>query len=161
MEIFPAIDLKDGKCVRLAQGNFEAVTIYEDDPLLVARRFMDAGVTWVHIVDLDGARDGQVRQTDIIKKLAQKVPVSIQAGGGIRDKRDIEALLEAGVKRVVVGSLAVKETALVTGWLQKHGPDRVVLAFDVRLDEAKEPEIVINGWTSGSLQSLWDVLKIY
>jgi phosphoribosylformimino-5-aminoimidazole carboxamide ribotide isomerase len=161
MEIFPAIDLQNGQCVRLAQGNFEAVTIYEDDPLLVARRFMEAGVSWVHVVDLDGAREGQVRQSAIIKNMAQKVPLSIQAGGGIRDERDIEALLDAGVKRIVIGSLAVKETTLVKSWLQKYGSDRIVLAFDVRLDEANEPEIVINGWKSGSLQSLWGILKIY
>ncbi|HEU0117797.1 MAG TPA: 1-(5-phosphoribosyl)-5-[(5-phosphoribosylamino)methylideneamino] imidazole-4-carboxamide isomerase [Alphaproteobacteria bacterium] len=138
MKIFPAIDLKNGHCVRLTQGDFAAVTVYESDPVKQAHKFAAAEAEWLHIVDLDGAK-----------------------GGGIRDEKTIEELLGAGIKRVVVGSLAVKNVELVKSWLKKFGPDAIVLAFDVRLSDIGEPELLTHGWQAGSQISLWNILDQY
>ncbi len=161
MDIFPAIDLKNGQCVRLTQGDFDTATIYESHPALQALKFAEAGAKWLHMVDLDGAKVGEMQQFDVIASVAQKTPLKIQVGGGIRDEKTIEKLLEAGVKRVVIGSLAVKDQPLVQGWLRQFGPKRIVLAFDVRLNAENEPEILTHGWQSGSGQSLWDILSAY
>jgi phosphoribosylformimino-5-aminoimidazole carboxamide ribotide isomerase len=160
MKIFPAIDLKDGQCVRLTQGNFKTAKIYETDPELQAYKFADAGAEWLHMVDLDGARKGKIQQFSVIANLAKQVPMKIQVGGGIRDKETIEKLLSAGVKRVVIGSLAVKNRPLVLEWLREFGPEHVVLAFDIKLTD-NEPEILTHGWQSGSQQLLWDTLDAY
>lgn len=161
MEIFPAIDLKNRQCVRLTQGDFSAVTIYESDPVRQAHKFAAAGATWLHMVDLDGARSGSMRQFDTIADIAQQVSLKIQVGGGIRDEKAIDQLLGAGIKRVVIGSLAVKNQPLVQSWLRKFDPEHIVLAFDIRLNAKNEPEILTHGWQSGSEQSLWDVLEAY
>ena len=160
MEIFPAIDLQNGQCVRLTQGDFDTAKIYESDPVIQARRFAEAGAAWLHLVDLDGARAGAMRQFDIIAALAKQTVLKIQVGGGIRDAATIEKLLQAGVKRVVVGSLAVKDVPLVRGWLRQFGAAAMTLAFDVKLS-GDTPEILTHGWQSGSKQSLWDVLESY
>jgi phosphoribosylformimino-5-aminoimidazole carboxamide ribotide isomerase len=161
MELLPAIDLKNGQCVRLTQGDFASAKVYEADPLIQARKFADAGATWLHVVDLDGARDGKSRQFDIIAQLAQQASLNMQVGGGIRSSSEIETLLNFGVKRVIIGSLAARNPALVKSWLKDFGPKCIVLAFDVRLDAEGEPEVLTNGWQSNSKQSLWDLLATY
>jgi phosphoribosylformimino-5-aminoimidazole carboxamide ribotide isomerase len=161
MDIFPAIDLKNGQCVRLTQGDFDTAKIYEADPVLQAQKFAAAGAAWLHMVDLDGAKAGEMRQFDVIAALAKQTPLKIQVGGGIRDAAIIQKLLDAGIKRVVIGSLAVKEPKLVQSWLKQFGPDKIVLAFDVKLNANNDPEILTHGWQAGSNQSLWDVLKEY
>ncbi|HUY68297.1 MAG TPA: 1-(5-phosphoribosyl)-5-[(5-phosphoribosylamino)methylideneamino]imidazole-4-carboxamide isomerase [Alphaproteobacteria bacterium] len=161
MEIFPAIDLQQGQCVRLTQGNFEAATVYDSDPLRAAKTFFEAGARWLHVVDLDGAQAGDTRQIDLITRLAQRALLRLQVGGGIRDEAAIEHLLGSGVARVVIGSLAVKNPPLVKEWLTRFGPERIVIAFDVCFDEKKEPEVVTHGWQSGSQKSLWEVLGAY
>jgi phosphoribosylformimino-5-aminoimidazole carboxamide ribotide isomerase len=161
MEIFPAIDLKNGQCVRLTQGDFATATIYQADPVLQAKIFFNAGANWLHMVDLDGARTGGMQQFDLIAKVAKQSMLNIQVGGGIRDTEAIIRLLDAGIKRVVVGSLAVKDPELVKGWLKQFGPEKIVLAFDVRLNQAHQPEILTHGWQSGSNKILWDVLNDY
>jgi len=161
MELFPAIDLQKGQCVRLARGDFNQATIYESDPLRMARKFAAAGARWLHVVDLDGARDGQSRQLDLVARLAQSVPLKLQVGGGIRDAGAIEQLFSADIERVVIGSLAVSNRNLVAEWLRHFGPERIVLAFDVRLDNKGEPEVLTHGWQSGSHQSLWELLETY
>jgi len=161
MELFPAIDLQNGQCVRLAQGNFNATTVYNSDPLQMAQSFQQAGAKWLHVVDLDGARDGQSRQFDLIARIAANVALKLQTGGGIRDAATIEQLLRAGAQRVVTGSLAVKNRPLVGEWLKQFGADRIVIAFDVRLDDKGEPEVLTHGWQSGSKQSLWELLDAY
>jgi phosphoribosylformimino-5-aminoimidazole carboxamide ribotide isomerase len=160
MEIFPAIDLKGGQCVRLTQGKFDAVTVYSSDPPTQAATFAAAGARWLHVVDLDGAKAGAVRQIDIIAKIVKASPLEVQAGGGIRDEKAIENLIGAGVRRVVIGSLAVSDRARVEGWLRKYGSDRIVLAFDVR-DNGNGPEILTHGWQEGSRVSLWEILDSY
>jgi len=161
MEIFPAIDLQNGQCVRLAQGNFNAATIYSDDPILQAQEFNYAGANWLHVVDLDGARDGESRQMGLIAQIAAKVPLKVQVGGGIRQQQDIDYLLAAGATRAVIGSLAVKNPALVKEWLRHFGPERIVLACDVKMDAKGTPEVLTHGWQTGSHQSLWEFLEIY
>ncbi|MDP9126714.1 MAG: 1-(5-phosphoribosyl)-5-[(5-phosphoribosylamino)methylideneamino]imidazole-4-carboxamide isomerase [Pseudomonadota bacterium] len=160
MDIFPAIDLKDGQCVRLTQGDFATATIYESDPLAQARKFADAGATWLHVVDLDGARLSEMQQFDVIAKIAKQTALRVQGGGGVRHEKTIQRLLDSGVERVVIGSLAVKNKRLVNEWLRKFGNDHIVLAFDIRLTD-NEPEILTHGWQSGSQQLLWDVLDAY
>ncbi|MER2520651.1 MAG: 1-(5-phosphoribosyl)-5-[(5-phosphoribosylamino)methylideneamino]imidazole-4-carboxamide isomerase [Bdellovibrionales bacterium] len=160
MLIFPAIDLQEGRCVRLVQGDFNQSKTYSADPLQVAQGFAAAGARWVHMVDLDGARDGAMKQLSTIKSVAQTTTLRIQAGGGIRSEAAIQNLLDAGVSRVVIGSLAVESRQEVRGWLRKFGPERIVLAFDVRENDG-QPEVVTQGWQSGTQQTLWDVLDSY
>jgi phosphoribosylformimino-5-aminoimidazole carboxamide ribotide isomerase len=161
MEIFPAIDLQNGQCVRLVQGDFNAAKVYETDPLVQALRFADAGARWLHIVDLNGARAGKPMQFDVIAAVAKQKILKVQVGGGIRDEGAIERLLDEGVERVVLGSLAVNNPALVRDWLGWFGPARIVLAFDVRMNEKNEPEVLTQGWQHGSKMSLWDILTAY
>jgi phosphoribosylformimino-5-aminoimidazole carboxamide ribotide isomerase len=160
MIIFPAIDLKGGQCVRLKQGDFDAVTIYESDPLKMAQKFTEAGAEWLHMVDLDGAKAGEMQQFDLVARVAKNTTLKVQVGGGVRNEKNVQSLLDAGVARVVVGSLAVKNRALVQGWLREFGAERIILAFDIRYQDG-EPEILTHGWQSGSDQTLWDVLDAY
>lgn len=160
MIIYPAIDLKDGQCVRLKQGDFEQATIYESDPLRQAQKFAEAGAEWLHMVDLDGAKAGEMQQFDLIERVAKNTTLKIQVGGGLRSEKTVRHLLETGINRVVVGSLAVKNRALVQGWLKEFGGDKIILAFDIRYHD-EQPEILTHGWQSGSQQLLWDVLDAY
>jgi phosphoribosylformimino-5-aminoimidazole carboxamide ribotide isomerase len=160
MIIFPAIDLKDGQCVRLKQGDFTAITIYESDPLKQAQKFVEAGATWLHMVDLDGAKAGEMQQFDLIARVANAVPLKVQVGGGIRSEKTIHSLIDAGVTRVVVGSLAVKNRTLVQSWLREFGGDKIVIAFDIRYQDGV-PEILTQGWQAGSQQLLDDTLDAY
>lgn len=150
MNIIPAIDLKDGKCVRLLQGDFDKTTEYSDDPALVARQFAALAATDLHIVDLDGARYGEQRNTDIVTSIAEESQLSIQLGGGVRDAETVEKWFAAGVSRCVIGSLAITEPDTVKAWLSRFGGDRIVFAFDVRMDEQNEPIITTHGWTKDS-----------
>lgn len=161
MEIFPAIDLQNGQCVRLTQGDFNAATVYESDPLLQARKFADAGAKWLHMVDLDGARAGDILQLNVIAAVARQKRLKLQVGGGIREASAISQLIDAGAHRVVVGSRAVKDPSTTKKWLKQFGAERVVLAFDVRLNEMDEPEVMTHGWQSGSQILMWDILSEY
>ncbi|MDP9420965.1 MAG: HisA/HisF-related TIM barrel protein, partial [Actinomycetota bacterium] len=107
MQLYPAIDLRGGRCVRLLRGDYGAETVYSDDPVAVARRFADAGAAWIHLVDLDAARTGEPVNRPLVTAVAASVPVPVQAGGGVRDEATVEALLDAGVARVVLGTAAM------------------------------------------------------
>lgn len=161
MIIFPAIDLQAGSCVRLERGNFAAATSYDSDPLVAAKRFEDQGASWLHIVDLDGAKDGAARQTLSTSRVAAQTTLRIQAGGGIRSAGDVETLLQAGVDRIVIGSLSVQNPELVKGWLRQFGPERIALAVDIRMDDQGTPYLLTRGWQDESSQTLWDVLSFY
>ncbi|HEX7521405.1 MAG TPA: 1-(5-phosphoribosyl)-5-[(5-phosphoribosylamino)methylideneamino]imidazole-4-carboxamide isomerase [Acidimicrobiia bacterium] len=141
MLLYPAIDLRGGQCVRLRQGDFDAETVYGDDPLAVARQFADAGAEWIHIVDLDAARTGEATNLGIIEAVAAAVPCRIQSGGGVRTAAAAEALLAAGVARVVVGTAAVERPALVDELCSEH-PDRIAVGLD-----ARRREVAVRGWT--------------
>lgn len=158
MLILPAIDLRGGRVVRLLHGRFDAETHYGDDPAAQARAFAAAGAQWIHVVDLDGAKDGAMRQSAALGALAQVAQV--QAGGGVRSRADVEQLLASGVARVVVGSVAVADPAEVRRWLADFGPERLTLAFDVSTADG-DPQVMIRGWTRGSGVSLWDALDAY
>jgi phosphoribosylformimino-5-aminoimidazole carboxamide ribotide isomerase len=161
MIIFPAIDLRNGQCVRLTQGDFATTKIYESNPVLQAQRFAAAGAEWLHIVDLDGAQQGGSRQLEIIREIARRVPLRLQVGGGIREASTVQALLDCGIERVVTGSVAAREPARIKDWLRLFGPSRIVLAFDVRLNDLGETEVLAQGWQQGSGRTLWELLAMY
>ncbi len=158
MRLIPAIDLKDGHCVRLLRGDFDAQTRYGADPRTLLAKYRGYGADWLHVVDLDGARDGNRVNQDIIVELARLDAIRLQVGGGLRDTRAVSQMLNAGVSRAVVGSVAVTGVDLVRTWLDDFGPERVVLAFDIRLDIAGTPRVAIHGWREQSQLSLWDAL---
>lgn len=158
MIVYPAIDLRRGRVVRLTEGSFEAETAYRDDAEAVAREFAAAGAAWLHVVDLDGAKDPAQRQTGLVQKVVRATSMKVQSGGGIRDEAQVRALLDAGVARVIVGSLSVKQPELVAGWIEKFGAEKIVLALDVRLNAAGVPQVAIAGWRADSGLALDDVL---
>lgn len=159
--IFPAIDLMDGGCVRLFKGDFAQRTNYAAPPMDVVRSYAEQGAKWVHIVDLDGARDGNAAQTDLIIALAKKSGLKVQTGGGLRTLAQIKALLAGGVSRVVIGSLAVSDPDKVKAWMAELGADKFCLALDVEFDEGGTPFPTLKGWTEKSTRNLWDVIDDY
>lgn len=160
MYIIPAIDLRHNKCVRLFQGDYNQETIYADDPLIVIKEFEQAGSQWVHIVDLDGAKDPNAHQRDLIAHICKQTSLKVQTGGGIREVAQVEALLNVGVKRVIIGSLAVKNPELVKSWMKQFGADRFVLALDVNQISEKY-YIAIHGWQEKSTQDLFQFIQSY
>lgn len=161
MIIYPAIDLRGGRVVRLTEGKFDQEKSYGDDPLAVAKDFAAAGATWLHVVDLDGAKDPAKRQTALVERIARGCGLRLQTGGGIRDESQIAALLAAGAQRVIVGSLAAKQPALVRGWLKKFGAERIILSPDVRLDTDGTPRVAAAGWQESTGLALDDFLNGY
>jgi len=157
--LIPSIDLRGGACVRLYQGDFDAETRYATDPLRLLTRYRALGASWLHIVDLDGARDGTLGNRALIGELAAKRAMQLQVGGGVRDAGIIDELLSCGIERVVIGSAAVERPAEVADWLHCYGPERLCLAFDVRLDAAGVPRLQTRGWREASAQSLWDAIE--
>lgn len=160
MLIYPAIDLKDGVCVRLMHGKFDQVTQYEDKPAAQLSAFVAEGAEWIHIVDLDGAEAGEAMQHALIGELTGALDVRIQSGGGVRSANDVARLLDSGVSRVVVGSLAVTQPNDVAAWLKGFGPDRVTLAFDVKIEDGV-PVPALKGWTQSAGVDLWAALDRY
>jgi phosphoribosylformimino-5-aminoimidazole carboxamide ribotide isomerase len=159
MIIYPAIDLRGGRVVRLTEGKFDQEKSYGDDPLAVAKDFAASGATWLHVVDLDGAKDPTKRQTALVEKIARGSGLRMQTGGGIRDESQIAALLAAGAQRVIVGSLAAKQPALVHDWLRKFGPEKIILSPDVRLDADGTPRVAAAGWQESTGVALDDFLN--
>lgn len=157
MIIYPAMDLMGGQVVRLRQGRFDENTRYPIDPRSALRSFAEAGADWAHVVDLDGARAGEPVQHKLIAKLAATTSLQLQVGGGIRSTDHVRRLLNANVARVAVGSVAVRKPQLVIDWLDRFGPDRIVLATDVRV-VAQEPKVAVSGWTRDSGLTLWEVV---
>ena len=159
--IFPAIDLMGGGCVRLYKGDFNQRTDYDITPIDVARLFAKEGAEWIHIVDLDGAKHGKTEQADLIIKIAKESGLKVQTGGGLRDLSHIHRLLDGGVERVVIGSLAVTNPQMVKFWLSDLGADRIVLALDVNIGDDGIPYPATRGWTEAADRTLWDVLDDY
>ncbi|MFS2317803.1 1-(5-phosphoribosyl)-5-[(5-phosphoribosylamino)methylideneamino]imidazole-4-carboxamide isomerase [Maricaulis sp. D1M11] len=159
MILYPAIDLLDGRVVRLRQGAFNAVTEYDQTPPEAARAFGEAGTSWLHVVDLAGARDGARRQTELIAEIC-KTGLRVQTGGGVRSSEDIENLLAVGVERVVIGSLAVSQPSQVSDWIRQYGPEHIALALDVRkLGETYRP--ALQGWTDTHFSTLQETIDAY
>jgi phosphoribosylformimino-5-aminoimidazole carboxamide ribotide isomerase len=157
MILYPAIDVLDGRVVRLEQGKFTNVTDYGDDPVAVVARFKALGAKWVHVVDLSGARDKQPRQSRLITEMCS-AGLSVQAGGGVRSDADLDRLLDAGCQRVIIGSLAVSEPKRVQAWMARVGTERICLAFDVRCVGGTH-RLTTSGWTELSTLSLDELVE--
>ena len=161
MKIIPAIDLKDGKCVRLLRGDFNKVTEYSSDPVKIGRQFSSLAVENLHIVDLDGAKTGLQKNKNIVSRISKLSGLNIQLGGGIRTSEIASNWLSNGVNRCVIGSLAVRDPNLVKTWIDKLGKKRIVLALDVKLNKKDIPMLITHGWIEDSGISLWDCLESY
>jgi phosphoribosylformimino-5-aminoimidazole carboxamide ribotide isomerase len=156
MRIIPAIDIIEGKCVRLSQGNYDRKTVYAEDPVEVAKRFEDAGLAYLHLVDLDGARQGKVTNWKTLEEICNATRLHVDFGGGIKNKSDIRKILETGARQVNLGSIAVKEPEKVNVWVNEFGADKVILSADVR-----DEQIAIHGWTETSSLSIFDFIREY
>jgi phosphoribosylformimino-5-aminoimidazole carboxamide ribotide isomerase len=161
MRLIPAIDLRDGRCVRLLRGDFAAETRYPDEPQALVEKYRGLGADWIHIVDLDGARDGSAGNRGIIAALAANGGICLQVGGGLRDRAAVAGMLRLGAARVVVGSAAVTRADTVREWLREFGAERMALAFDVRIGEDRVPRVATHGWREQSDLSLWDAVEAF
>jgi len=157
--IIPALDLIDGKVVRLHQGDYARQRDYGSDPLPRLQDYARQGATVLHLVDLTGAKDPAKRQITLLKSLLNGVDAVVQVGGGIRSREDVKALLDAGASRVVVGSTAVKQPEEVKAWFTEFGPDAIVLALDVRIDATNRKEVAISGWQEAAGVTLEEVIE--
>lgn len=159
--IIPAIDLIDGCVVRLHQGDYGARRDYGEDPLARLQRYQASGAQLLHIVDLTGAKDPKARQIPLLRKLLGSLSIPVQTGGGIRSADDVRSLLDAGAARVVVGSAAVKRTDEVAGWMKTFGADKLVLALDVRINQAGNAEVAVSGWQENSGVLMDDLIRAF
>ena len=157
--VIPAIDLRAGRVVRLRQGDYGQQTTYEFEPHELARRYAEAGAAWLHVVDLDGARSGSLDNLQVIEALARD-GMQVQAGGGVRSEADLQRLFDAGVARVVVGSVAIREPALVGAWLGKFGADKLTVALDTRRIDGRWA-LPSAGWTELEARSLDELAPWY
>ncbi|MCG3865852.1 MULTISPECIES: 1-(5-phosphoribosyl)-5-[(5-phosphoribosylamino)methylideneamino]imidazole-4-carboxamide isomerase [unclassified Photobacterium] len=148
--IIPALDLIEGQVVRLFQGDYGQVTEYKVDPAEQFNLYHLAGANWLHLVDLTGAKDTQARQLSLIEKLLKSTPANVQIGGGVRTEQDVADLLNAGAKRVVIGSTAVKQPEMVKGWMEKYGAEHIVLALDINIDDNGNRIVAVSGWQEDS-----------
>jgi len=158
--LFPAIDVREGRVVRLRQGDYNQETRYSDDPLTLAKRYADAGARWLHLVDLDAAREGGYTLSPLLTAIKAATGLQVQTGGGVRSSDDVNRMLEAGADRVVIGSLAVRDPDTVLGWLQTFGAERITVAFDARCVGGSW-QLPISGWTQQSGMMLADMVAIY
>jgi len=159
MELIPAIDLLEGRCVRLFQGDFERCQLYDRPPAEIAAEYADAGAGWLHVVDLAASRDGSKADTAPLFEFLRSVMQKVQTGGGVREASDIKARLEAGASRVVVGSIAAEDPLRFARWIARFGPEKLVAALDVRQDSVAGLHVRLHGWTQDSGKNLWDVIE--
>jgi len=143
MRVIPAIDIFDGKCVRLREGDFSTKRVYADDPLKAAERFIEAGARWLHVVDLEGAKEGRVVNWPQLSAILALEKVAVQVGGGVRTIEEASRLVASGAQRIIVGSVAIRAPRVFEEWVERHGPDRFCVAVDV-----KEGFLVTDGWQS-------------
>lgn len=156
MRIIPAIDLIDGKCVRLVKGDYDQKTIYHDDPVDMAKKFEDHGVKYLHLVDLDGAKAGRIVNHRVLDAIAGQTSLTIDFGGGIRAKEDVETVFDYGGDQAVIGSLAFREPVLFWEIMEEWGSEKIVLGAD-----ARNGKIAVGGWTEDTGIDLDDVMKEY
>jgi phosphoribosylformimino-5-aminoimidazole carboxamide ribotide isomerase len=161
MNIIPSIDLLSGQCVRLYQGNYDQVTVYDNDVIALSKQFASEGATALHIVDLDGAREGKSFNLDVITQIAKESHLAIQCGGGIRTEEQLVDMFNRGISRVVLGSIAILNINLVKEWLHRFGEDKIILALDIRMDQEKNPKLALQGWQEDSELTLWQLLEKY
>ena len=156
MEIIPAIDIIDGKCVRLTHGDFNQKKIYNEDPLEVAKEFEDAGIQRLHLVDLDGAKAGVVKNWKVLESIAGKTSLVIDFGGGVKTEKDVHIVLNSGAAFVTVGSIAVKDEPLFSSWLSGMGAEKFLLGADV-----KNEKITVSGWLEQTDIWIYDFIENY
>lgn len=156
MRIIPAIDIIDGKCVRLTQGDYAQKKVYNENPVDVAKMFEDAGLSHLHLVDLDGAKSGKVVNWKVVEGITSKTSLTVDFGGGIKTDEELDRLLQLNVQQVNLGSIAVKEPDKVSNWIRKHGPERIILSADV-----KGETIAMSGWQQDSAINIITFLKDY
>ena len=161
MNVIPAIDLRDGQCVRLYQGQFDRQTDYAIDPAALARSYSNMGFSDLHVVDLDGARFGEQNNKDIILGILETEDLNLQLGGGIRTAPQLQFWFDSGISRVVIGTKAVTEPETVREWLIEFGADRIVLAFDANIDADGVPRLATHGWTRSAKTTLWQCIDDY
>lgn len=154
MKIIPAIDLIDGKCVRLTQGDFKKKKIYREDPLAVAKEFEDAGLEYLHLVDLDGAKKGKVINWKVIIDIQEKTALKVDFGGGVKSTEEVSQLLDLGIERINIGTIAVTEPNKFHGWIQDYGAENFILSADL-----KGEEVQINGWQNAGVLTVYDLVN--
>lgn len=154
MQLYPAIDMKDGQCVRLTQGLFDNVKVYSQDPGEMARLWVSQGADFLHLVDLDGALAGLSVNEPVIRRIVETVDVPVQVGGGIRSRETVEAMLKLGVRRVIIGTKAVKEPEFVKELTKTFGPERIVVGVD-----AKDGMVAVEGWEKVSQVTALDLCR--
>jgi phosphoribosylformimino-5-aminoimidazole carboxamide ribotide isomerase len=159
--VYPAIDVRDGRVVRLRQGDYAQETRYSQSPLTRLKRYADEGAQWVHLVDLDAARDGGYALLSLLQEIKRETTLHIQTGGGVRSPDDVERILEAGGDRVVIGSLAIADPNLVASWLTRFGSNRLTLALDARCDASGRWYPATHGWTRPGKRTLGDLVRFY
>ncbi len=156
MRIIPAIDIIDGQCVRLTQGDYQAKTVYHTDPVEVARSFEEMGIQYLHVVDLDGAKQGKIINHQVLEKICKHSKLQIDFGGGLQSDEDIKIAFESGAKQVTGGSIAVKKPELFWKWIQDYGSEKIILGAD-----AKHEKIAISGWQDITSLDLIDFLTLH
>ena len=156
IELIPAIDLIDGKCVRLTKGEYDSKKIYNEDPVAQAREFEALGFKRLHVVDLDGAKSKHVVNDGVLRRITEATSLTVDFGGGIKTEEDIEKAFNAGAAMVTVGSIAVTKPELFMGWMEKYGAERMILGADVR-----QGKVSINGWLEDSEEDLLPFLRKY
>ncbi len=156
IELIPAIDIIDGKCVRLVQGQYQQKKIYAEQPLQVARQLAGLGIRRLHLVDLDGAKAGKVVNLDILRSIAENTALIIDFGGGIKSDEDIESIFDAGADMITAGSIAVRDRAKVEKWLLQYGPEKIILGADTR-----DGKISINAWQEDTKIEIYDFVQGY
>jgi phosphoribosylformimino-5-aminoimidazole carboxamide ribotide isomerase len=159
--LYPAIDIRSGAVVRLAQGDYARETRYPDDPGTIAETYADAGAQWLHLVDLDAARDGGYALDGLLRGTKQRTRLRVQTGGGVRSEADLERLFAAGADRVVIGSLAIHDPERVAGWLARYGNERLTVALDARRMDDGSWWPASHGWTLTGGRSLADLVAFY
>ncbi|WP_447785054.1 1-(5-phosphoribosyl)-5-[(5-phosphoribosylamino)methylideneamino]imidazole-4-carboxamide isomerase [Stenotrophomonas bentonitica] len=159
--VYPALDIREGRVVRLLQGDYAQQTTYGDDPLPRAKVFAAAGASWMHLVDLDAARAGGYTLAPLLSAIASESGLKVQTGGGIRRRDDVARLLDAGAARVVVGSVSVREPETVIGWLQAFGADRLTIALDARQADDGRWLLPVHGWTETADVTLDELAQRY
>lgn len=156
MRIIPAIDIIDGKCVRLTKGDYNTKKIYNEDPLEVAKSFEDVGIEFLHLVDLDGAKSKHIVNHKVLEKIASKTNLKIDFGGGLKSDEDLKIAFESGANQITGGSIAVKDPSIFTAWLTKFGSEKIILGAD-----CKDEKIAVNGWQEESELDILPFIQNY
>lgn len=156
MRIIPAIDLRDGKCVRLFKGDFEQTTVYQGDPIDIAKEYEDKGIQYLHLVDLDGALEGSPKHLKLLEKICYKTSLKVDFSGGIRNEGNIRSSFSAGANQVCLGTVAIKEREIAKEWFKIFSPEKIVLALDI-----KDEKVSVSGWKEDSKIFFQDIIQEY